>query len=226
MLIACCVAACTDDGTNSSPQVPPATSGGAPNTEATSTPPTVAQQASSPTTERAPVTDLPPITTPSTEPAAPLDPGDFEAPVVGNPQRFDGVDFCAIVPTDDRSLNEAGFGNTAGPAEPLPNAPAGEPACRLEGVNVGEITFSVTPRSELDEPASSRGTWELIGGNTAYVFCLDDDQAGDPACALFVALDAEHALTLFVFLPTNDLDDLAQITRDVAGVALENLPDA
>lgn len=178
-------------------------------------------------TTGAPSTSMPTTTTSAsaTTTVPTGDVGTFADPVIASPQTFDDNTFCAIIPTRGDGLRDTGFGEAARPATPISSTLPGEPACILSGKNVGEISFAVTSSEELSGDVSPQGTWSLTEGNTSYLYCSEED-AGDPACAYFIALDEDNALTVFVFLPTNDLEQLGEVTRRVGSLALDNLPDA
>ncbi len=108
----------------------------------------------------------------------------------------------------------------------MPNAPRGEPGCLLEGANHGEISLAVAPLDEFEDRPSRRGTWELVTGNTAYVFCDDDEELNDQACAVFVALNEDTMLSVFVFLPSNSVDQLGAAARTITASVVEALPTA
>ncbi|MPZ52473.1 MAG: hypothetical protein GEU79_07035 [Acidimicrobiia bacterium] len=192
------------------------------------------------TTETAPATTTPFTIAPSTSVAdstapsttgptsssttAPQDAGSFAGPVIGTPQMVEDASFCSIIPTGDDSLSGTGFGKAAGPATPISSTVPGEPACILSGSNVGEISFAISPLEDLQGDISPDGSWSLIDGNTSYLYC-SEEEAGEPGCALLTVIDDENALTVFVFLPTNDLANLGETTLQVGELAMENLPD-
>jgi hypothetical protein len=220
-------AACSDDGNDAT-----LLTTAAPELESEASPTSAVSEPASPATagpERASSTTPPPtLARPTTSAIA--DPGNFDSPVVTSAKSWSSTDFCDILPTDDRSLNDADFGNAAGPAEQMSGSTEEAPACLLQGANVGEISFAIVARTELPERAteraSTRGSWSALRGNSSYVYCDDDDSIDDTACAAFVAVDDDHWLTVFVFMPTNDLDDLAAMTRAIAATALDHLPPA
>lgn len=145
--------------------------------------------------------------------------------MIGTPQQVEDANFCSIIPTGDDALSETGFGRAAGPATPISSTMPGEPACIMSGANVGEISFAISSLADLQGDISPDGTWSLVHGNTAYLYC-SEEEAGEPGCALLMVIDEETALTVFVFLPTNDLANLGKTTMQIGELAMEGLPDA
>ena len=183
------------------------------------------------TSSTASITSSPPATEPATvSPSTTADPGIGRAPSDGSTMDDPTIgvarslgtdrDLCEVVDAD--AVAATPFGDVTDP-EPMADTVPGSDGCRFEGINHGEITFAVAPLAEFEGTPSPDGTWELLGGNTACVFCNDDEGIDDQACAAFVALDDDSMLTLFVFLPSNSLGQLGDTTRRLASLVLDGL---
>lgn len=181
------------------------------------------------TTPASPGATGPATVSPSTtaDPAAvslPSDGSTMDDPTIGVARSLGtDRDLCEVVDAD--AVAATPFGDVTDP-EPMADTVPGSDGCRFEGINHGEITFAVAPLAEFEGTPSPDGTWELLGGNTAYVFCNDDESIDDQACAAFVALDDDSMLTLFVYLPSNSLDRLGDTTRRLASLVLDGLSAA
>lgn len=161
----------------------------------------------------------------TTLPAPPPDPGNFDAPVLATTRTVaDDLDVCTLL--DPEAIYETPFGEVIEPGESVTMAGADSPGCRYPGVNVGEIAFAVVPSSTFVSTDFPDGTWEIIDGNTAFVYCRDDDETNVQACGAYLMLDRERLLNLAVILPTNDLNGLGDTVRQLATSAVEVLPTA